>query len=198
MTSLFEKLKNFRIILASGSLRRRQLLKELGIDFEVAVKSFDESFPDGFSGEQTAEYIAVSKAKTFVNDIKDNDLIITADTIVCLNGKILGKPGDKADAIQMLQELSGNTHEVITGVSVLYGGTITSFTDTSKVTFRKLSDEEIVYYVETYNPCDKAGAYGIQEWIGLAACTRIEGSFYNIMGLPVQKLYDKLCSIAAP
>ena len=195
MTDLFEKLKDYRVILASGSERRRQLLKELGIDFEVVVKPFDESFPDNLCGEQIAEYISVEKAKMFINDIKANELIITADTIVLLDNKILGKPLDKPDALRMLRKISGKTHEVITGVSILYDNKIITFTDTTKVTFREMTDSELNYYVEKYSPYDKAGAYGIQEWIGLAACSRIEGSFYNVMGLPVQKVYDKLCEI---
>ena len=192
---MFDKLKNYKVILASGSERRRQLLEELGIDFEVVVKPYDESFPDNLRGEQIAEYIAASKAKMFVNDIKANELIITADTIVCLDGKILGKPSDKAGALRMLREISGKTHEVITGVSILFGNKITTFTDSTKVTFREMTDNELNYYVERYSPYDKAGAYGIQEWIGLAACSRIEGSFYNVMGLPVEKVYSKLCDI---
>ena len=192
---MFDKLKNYKVILASGSERRRQLLGELGIDFEVAVKPYDETFPDDLHGKQIAEYIAESKAKMFVNDINANELIITADTIVWLDGKILGKPSDKADALRMLREISGKTHEVITGVSILFRNKITTFTDTTKVTFREMTDDELNYYVEHYSPYDKAGAYGIQEWIGLAACSRIEGSFYNVMGLPVDKLYARLCEI---
>jgi len=192
---LFEKLKNYKVILASGSARRHQLLEELGIDFEVVVKPFDESFPDNLRGEQIAEYISAAKAKMFVNDAKSNEIIITADTIVWLDDKILGKPFDKADALRMLREISGKTHEVITGVSVLYSKKIITFTDTTKVTFKEMTDDELNYYVEKYSPYDKAGAYGIQEWIGIAACSRIEGSFYNVMGLPVQKLYSKLCDI---
>jgi len=194
---LFEKLKDYKVILASGSARRRQLLEEFGIDFEVVVKSFDESFPDNFSGEQIAEYIAAAKAKMFVNDIKNNEIIITADTIVWLDGKILGKPLNKADALRMLREISGKTHEVTTGVAILYGNKITTFIDTTKVTFREMTASELNYYVEKYSPFDKAGAYGIQEWIGLAACSRIEGSFYNVMGLPVEKVYSKLCDIVS-
>ena len=192
MIELFKKLKDYKVILASGSERRRQLLEEFGIDFEVVVKSFDESFPDNFSGKQIAEHIAAEKAKMFINDVKANEIIITADTIVWLDDKILGKPLDKADALRMLRKISGKTHEVTTGVAILYGNKITTFTDTTKVTFREMTDSELNYYVEKYLPFDKAGAYGIQEWIGLAACSRIEGSFYNVMGLPVEKLYNKL------
>jgi len=195
VTELFDKLKHYKAILASGSERRRQLLEELGIDFEVVVKPFDESFPDNLRGEQIAEYISASKAKMFINDIQENELVITADTIVCLDDKILGKPLNKVDALRMLREISGKTHEVITGVSILANNKITTFTDTTKVTFREMTDSEISYYVDNYSPFDKAGAYGIQEWIGLAACSRIEGSFYNVMGFPVQKVYSKLCEI---
>ena len=195
MIELFNKLKDYKIILASGSERRRQLLEELGIDFEVVVKPFDESFPDDLRGEQIAEYISAQKAKMFINDIKYNELVITADTIVLLDNKILGKPLNKADALRMLREISGKTHEVITGVSVLYDKEIVTFSDTTKVTFREMTDDELNYYVNNYSPYDKAGAYGIQEWIGIAACSRIEGSFYNVMGLPVEKVYGKLCDI---
>ena len=170
---MFDKLKDYKVILASGSERRRQLLEELGINFEVVVKPYDETFPDNLRGEQIAEYIAASKAKMFINDIKANELIITADTIVWLDGKILGKPSDKADALRMLRKISGKTHEVITGVSILFRNKITTFTDTTKVTFREMTDNELNYYVERCSPYDKAGAYGIQEWIGLAACSRI-------------------------
>ena len=159
------------------------------------LKPFDESFPDNLRGEQIAEYISAEKAKMFINDVKANELIITADTIVWLNDKILGKPVNKIDALRMLREISGKTHEVITGVSILYDNKIITFTDTTKVTFREMTDSELNYYVEKYCPYDKAGAYGIQEWIGLATCSRIEGSFYNVMGLPVQKVYDKLREI---
>ena len=171
------------------------MLKELGIDFEVVVKAIDESFPDNLRGEQIAEYIAASKAKVFANDIKVNELVITADTIVLCNNKILGKPLDKTDALRMLREISGTTHEVITGVAILTYNKITTFTDTTKVTFREMTDSELNYYIDNYLPFDKAGAYGIQEWLGLAACSSIEGSFYNVMGLPVEKLYSKLCDI---
>ena len=195
MISLLDKLKNYKVILASGSERRRQLLEELGIDFEVVVKPYDESFPDDLHGEQIAEYISAQKAKLLINNIKPNELVITADTIVLLDNKILGKPLNKADALRILKEISGKTHEVITGVSIVYGNKIVTFSDTTKVTFREMTDDELNYYVEKYAPYDKAGAYGIQEWIGLAACSRIEGSFYNVMGLPVEKLYGKLCEI---
>jgi len=195
MISLLDKLKNYRVILASGSERRRQLLEELGIDFEVVVKPYDESFPDDLRGKQIAEYISAQKAKMFINNIKPNELVITADTIVLLDNKILGKPLNKADALRILKEISGKTHEVITGVSIVYGNKTVTFSDTTKVTFREMTDDELDYYVENYTPYDKAGAYGIQEWIGLAACSRIEGSFYNVMGLPVEKLYGKLCEI---
>ena len=192
---LFDKLKNYNVILASASERRRQLLEELGIDFEVVVKPYDESFPDDLRGKQIAEYISAQKAKLFINDIKPNELVITADTIVLLDNKILGKPLNKADALRMLREISGKTHEVITGVSIVYGNKTVTFSDTTKVTFREMTDDELNYYIDKYSPYDKAGAYGIQEWIGIAACSRIEGSFYNVMGLPVEKVYDKLCEI---
>ena len=193
--TLLEKLKSYKIILASASLRRQELLKELGAEFEVIVKPVDESFPDNLKGKEIAEYVAISKAKMFEGAMKANELVIAADTIVALDDKILGKPSDEEDAIRMLKDISGKTHEVVTGVAILFNGKLITFTDTTQVTFREMTEEELIYYVEQYSPYDKAGAYGIQEWIGLAACTRIEGSFYNVMGLPVEKLYSVLNNI---
>lgn len=191
---LIENLRNYRILLASRSLRRQQLMRELGIDFEIVLKDFDESYPEGLNGEEIARYVAGNKAKAFYKEIRDNEIIITADTIVWCSGKVLGKPVDAHDAINMLREISGRTHEVITGVSLLTYEKNETFTESTRVTFEEMSEEEIHYYVGKYAPYDKAGAYGIQEWIGLAACSHIEGSYFNVVGLPVQRLYKELQS----
>ncbi|MCX6303141.1 MAG: Maf-like protein [Bacteroidia bacterium] len=187
-----DNLNKYRIILASRSPRRQQLLKQLGLRFKVVIKDFDESYPENLSGEKIAIYLAGQKARSFRNEISDNEIVITADTIVWCNNQVLGKPADKEEARQMLRDLSGNTHEVITGVSLLSASKEKTFSVSTKVTFDNLSDEEIDYYIERFSPYDKAGAYGIQEWIGLAACSRIEGSYFNVVGLPVQRLYKEL------
>jgi septum formation protein len=194
---LIENLRKYKVILASSSTRRQQLLRDLGIDFEIAIRDFDETFPVGLNGEEIARYVACSKSKVFEAGITKNEIIITADTIVWCSGKVLGKPVNADDAIQMLKEISGKTHEVITGVSVLTCDKSIVFTESTKVTFEKMSDFEIHYYVEKYAPYDKAGAYGIQEWIGLAACSHIDGSYFNVVGLPVQKLYGELVKLVA-
>jgi septum formation protein len=192
---VLETLSKYRIILASKSARRQQLMRELGIDFEIVLKDFDESFPDGLTGEEIAGYVAANKARSFAADLKKNEIIITADTIVWCRGKVLGKPVDSFDAIKMLQEISGRTHEVITGVSVLTMDKNVTFTESTRVTFAEMTESEIHYYVEKYAPYDKAGAYGIQEWIGLAACSHIDGSYFNVVGLPVHRLYQELKKI---
>lgn len=193
-----KSLSRYRIILASRSPRRQQLLRELGIDFDIVIKEFDESYPEGITGEEIAKYIASAKAAVFRNDIQKNEIVITADTIVWCNEQVLGKPIDENDAIRMLNEISGNTHDVITGVSLLSTVKQVTFTDSTKVTFEKMSLEDIKFYVEHFAPYDKAGAYGIQEWIGLAACSHIDGSYFNVVGLPVQKLYDELKKFIHP
>ncbi|MGD0341718.1 MAG: Maf family nucleotide pyrophosphatase [Bacteroidales bacterium] len=185
-------LDKYRIILASRSPRRQQLLKDLGIKFEVVEMDYDETFPEDLQGEEAAIYLAKGKSSLFRNTLSDNDIVITADTIVWCNNTALGKPAGYEDARRMIQELSGNTHEVITGVSLLSTVKEISFCESTKVTFEKLSDEEIDFYIHEYKPFDKAGAYGIQEWIGIAACSRIEGSYFNVVGLPIQRLYREL------
>lgn len=185
-------LKDYRIILASRSPRRQQLLRQSGLKFDVVVRDFDESYPEGISGEDIARYIAERKAESFRAELNENEIIITADTIVWCNDMVLGKPVDIENTIAMLGIISGNTHEVITGVSIVSKKKKVVFSDTSRVVFEKLSEEEIMYYAEKFRPLDKAGAYGIQEWIGLVACSRIEGSYFNVVGLPVQKLYGEL------
>jgi septum formation protein len=187
-----DDLNKFTIILASGSPRRRQLLEELGLKFEVITRDYPETFPGDLKAAEIAEYLSGEKASLFRNKVRENEIIITADTIVWCNGRVLGKPSGKEEAIEMIEILSGTTHEVITGVTLLSQAKERTFSDTTKVTFDSLTLEEIKYYIENFKPYDKAGAYGIQDWIGLAACSRIEGSYFNVVGLPVQKLYREL------
>lgn len=183
----------YKIILASASPRRKELLKGLGLDFEVRlVPGIDESYPEGLSGEEIAKCISRKKADAYKATIADDELIITADTIVWLNEQVLGKPHDEEEAKHMLQALRGRTHQVITGVTLLTTERQHTFSVTSDVTFSNLTDEEIIYYIQNYHPMDKAGAYGIQEWIGFVGVERIEGSYFNVMGLPVQRLYKEL------
>ena len=183
----------YSIILASNSPRRQELLAGLDIDFNVFVKKdVDESYPDGMANEKIAEYLALKKANSYRNDIKDDVIVITADTVVINRAEILGKPSDKAEAIAMLKVLSGNTHIVITGVAITSNSKQYSFSSLTEVSFAPLSDEEIEYYVEKYKPYDKAGSYGIQEWIGYIGIESIRGSYFNVMGLPTRRLYDAL------
>jgi septum formation protein len=182
-----------KIILASKSPRRQQLLTEMGFSFEIRVKDVNEDFPDDLSNREVAIFLCEKKAAAFSeSEISDNEILITADTIVCLGNKILNKPGDRAHAIEMLSELSGKMHEVITGVCLKSKGKMVSFFDSTKVYFQNLSQGEISFYVENYKPFDKAGAYGIQEWIGLTGIEKIEGSYFNVVGLPTEKLYRAL------
>lgn len=184
---------NYKLILASGSPRRKELLAGLGYDFEVRLMDgIDESYPAGLSGEEIAKHISRGKAEAYRTTMADDELIITADTIVYLDGQVLGKPKDEAEACAMLRNLSGKTHEVITGVTLLTKDQTRTFASVSLVTFAHLTDEEIQHYVTHYHPTDKAGAYGIQEWIGFIGVERIEGSYFNVMGLPVQRLYTEL------
>ena len=181
------------IILASNSPRRKELLAELGIDYEVrTLPDIDESYPAHLQGGDIPLYISKEKADAYKPMLQPGELIITADTIVWLNGEVLGKPHVREDAISMLHKLSGNTHEVFTGVTLTTTEKQHSFYAETKVSFAQLSDEEIVYYVDKYQPFDKAGSYGVQEWIGFIGVERIEGSYFNVMGLPVQRLYREL------
>ncbi len=183
----------YRYILASGSPRRRELLDGLGLQYEVRLlPDIDETYPDMLSGEDIPIEISRKKSDAYRASIADDELIITADTIVYLDGKVIGKPADESEAVGMLRALSGRTHQVITGVTFLTKDRQHSFASTSLVTFAALADSDIEYYVSNFHPLDKAGAYGIQEWIGFIGVTRIEGSFYNVMGLPVQRLYTEL------
>ncbi|WP_040573409.1 Maf-like protein [Pontibacter sp. BAB1700] len=179
------------ILLASNSPRRKELMAGLGLQFEVHVKEVNEDFPEHMQREQVAEFLASHKADAYTSDLQ-NEVLITADTIVCLGDRILNKPADALEAFEMLRALSGKHHEVITGVCILTKNSKTIFHDVTRVYFKKLSDEEINYYIEHYQPFDKAGAYGIQEWIGKIGIEKIEGSYFNVVGLPVQKLYTYL------
>lgn len=184
------------VILASNSPRRRELLSGLGIEYEVRLMDgIDESFPAVLPGEEIPQYIARQKAAAY--QLADDDLLITADTIVYLDGQVLGKPHDEAEACQMLRKLSGRTHQVITGVALTTTHHQRCFASVSQVTFATLTEAEIQHYVTHYRPLDKAGAYGVQEWIGYIGVERLEGSYFNVMGLPVQRLYTELKAMNA-
>ena len=190
---LHDKLKSYRLILASQSPRRRQLLGDAGIEFELAPRyECEERYPAELPAVEVAEYLSRLKSEAYPEPLGEKDILLTADTIVVACDKVLGKPEDREDAIQTIKMLSGREHEVITGVTLRSATRAVSFSSHSKVNFRVLTDEEIAYYVDTYSPMDKAGAYGIQEWIGYVGIEGIEGSFYNVMGLPVQRLYCEL------
>ena len=187
-----DQFKDYKIILASRSPRRQQLLLELGLRFDIVVKEYMEVYPEGLNGEEIARYVAHTKAASFINEISDFEIVIAADTIVWCNNQALGKPVNHADAIRILKTISGNTHEVITGVSLLSRKKELTFSESTKVTFEALTLDEIKYYIDEFKPYDKAGAYGIQEWIGIIACSHIDGSYFNVVGLPVQRLYKEL------
>ena len=190
---LHDKLKPYRLILASQSPRRRQLLADAGIEFELAPRfECEESFPNDMPATEVAEYLSKLKSEAYPESLEANDILLTADTVVIACGQILGKPADREEAIAMITMLSGCEHEVVTGVTLRSGERVKSFSVVSKVYFRELSFEEIEYYVDNYRPYDKAGSYGIQEWIGYVGIEGIVGSFYNVMGLPVQRLYCEL------
>ena len=179
--------------MASNSPRRRELLSGLGVDYEVKiVPGIAETYPESLNGEEIPVYIAQEKANAYRASLQPDELVITADTIVYVDGMVLGKPVDEADACRMLRMLSGRTHQVITGVCLTTVDFQKSFASVTEVTFDTLSDEEIGYYVEKYRPMDKAGSYGVQEWIGFVGVTGLKGSYYNVMGLPVQRLYKEL------
>lgn len=182
----------YKIILASASPRRQQLLRDAGFDYEIRLKHVEETYPCDLPAEQVPEYLACLKAKAFEGELAADELLITADTVVCLDGRILGKPNGRKEAVEMLRELSGKKHTVVTGVCLTTNERRRSFSSKTDVCFKCLDEAEIVYYVDNYEPFDKAGAYGIQEWIGYIGITGIEGSFYNVMGLPVQRLYEVL------
>lgn len=190
---MLDNLKKYKVILASNSPRRKELLSGLGLEYEVKVMpGIDETYPDTLPTEEVPVYIAREKAEAYRKSIAEDELIITADTVVCIDGEVLGKPADEAEAHAMLRKLAGRTHLVITGVCLTTAQFQKSFASVTEVTFDKLTDEEISFYVEKYRPFDKAGAYGVQEWIGYVGVTGMNGSFYNVMGLPVQRLYQEL------
>lgn len=189
---LNDKFKNHKIILASGSPRRQQFLKELEIDFEIKLKEIEEIYPDHLKAEEITNFLAKLKASAFENELQDNEVLITSDTIVWLDNKALGKPIDASHAVRMLTEMSGKTHKVITSVCIKSTKKEVVFHDETLVTFTDLSLEEIEFYLKNYKPFDKAGSYGIQEWIGLVAIEKIEGSYANVVGLPTHKLYKEL------
>lgn len=190
---MLENIADYTIVLASHSPRRRELLSALGLPFEQRVLAgIDESYPPTLPPHETAAYIANKKAVAYLPTLAANELLITADTVVVAAGRVLGKPTDGADAKRMLRLLSDRTHEVVTGVCLLATGRKSLFSVTTEVTFKALGEDEIDFYVDHYQPFDKAGAYGIQEWIGYIGCTDIRGSYYNVMGLPVQRIYSEL------
>lgn len=189
---LDQKLKNRHLILASGSPRRQQFLKDLGLDFEIRLKPVEETYPDHLKNAEVAEYLAELKTAPFNENLKQDDILITGDTIVCLGDTILAKPKTADKAFEMLMNLSGNPHQVISSVCLKSTEKTALFHGKTTVFFRTLKEEEIWYYINTFKPYDKAGAYGIQEWIGKIGIEKIEGSFYNVMGMPVDKVYTAL------
>lgn len=193
---MLENINKYHIILASQSPRRRELLAGLGVEFEVrTLPDIDESYPDTLSGAEIPLYISKEKADAYRPMLQPHELMITADTIVWLQGRVLGKPHDREDALQMLRDLSGCTHEVFTGVTLTTAEWQRSFTSCTEVRFAPLTEAEIAYYIDHYRPMDKAGSYGVQEWIGYIGVEYISGSYYNIMGLPVQRLYRELLTV---
>jgi len=191
---LREKLKNHTIILASSSPRRQQFFRELDLDFVIQIKEVEEIYPKELEGTEITDFLADLKSKPFTN-LSKNDLLITSDTIVWLHDKALGKPKNKDEAFTMLKELSGKKHEVITSISIKSLAFQKIINDITTVYFKEITDEEINYYVKNYKPFDKAGAYGIQEWLGFIAIHKMEGSYFNVVGLPIHKLYKELMDL---
>lgn len=193
MVETLDKLKRYRIILASASPRRKELLSKLDIDFTVKVLyDVDESFPASLPVVQVPQYISRKKADAYRQEMQENDMVITADTVVAVGRRILGKPKSAEEARVMLKLMSDRYHRVVTGVTIMTAKRTETFATVSRVRFTRLNDEEIDYYISKYKPFDKAGAYGIQEWIGMVGITELNGSYFNVMGLPVQRLYAKL------
>ncbi len=193
---LKEKLHKINIILASGSPRRQQFFKEMDLHYTIRLKEIEEIYPEHLKAEEITNFLAELKASAFENELKENDVLVTSDTIVWLNGKALGKPKDYNDAFKMLQQLANQTHEVITSVCLKSIYKTEVFHCVTKVTFANLSDEAIKYYLDNYKPFDKAGSYGIQDWIGLVGISKIEGSYTNVVGLPTEMLFQKLMNYA--
>ncbi len=192
---LKEQLKNYKIILASGSPRRQQFFKDLDLDFEIRIKEVEEVFPSALKAAEITDFLAELKAEVFEGSLQINEILVTSDTIVWHKNKALGKPKNYEDAFLMLQSLSNDSHEVITSVCFKTQTKKETFHEMTKVTFNKITDKAIHYYLENYKPYDKAGAYGIQEWLGFIAVSKIEGSYANVMGLPVDKVHDYLSKI---
>ena len=192
---LKENLKNYKLILASGSPRRQQFFKDLDLDFEIRLKEIEEIYPNYLKAHEITDYLAVLKANAFEGELNENEILVTSDTIVWHNNKALGKPKDYDDSFQILKTLSNETHEVITSVCFKTSKKSTVFHEITQVTFSILSDESIHYYLKNYQPFDKAGAYGIQEWIGFIGVSKIEGSYANVMGMPTNKVFDYLINL---
>ena len=188
---LKEHLKNYNIILASGSPRRQQFLKDLNIDFTIQLKEIEEIYPSHLKGKEITDYLAKLKSSAFTN-LNKNDILITSDTIVWLEGKAIGKPKNKQDAIAIFKNMSGKKHQVFTSICIKTKADIKIINDKTDVYFKELTDDEINYYLDKFLPYDKAGGYGIQDWIGLIGVEKIDGSYFNVMGLPVHKLYAEL------
>lgn len=193
---LKNKLQKYKLILASGSPRRQQFFKDLDLDFEIRLKEIEEIFPPELKAEEITNYLAELKASAFEGELNNNEILITSDTIVWHQDKALGKPKDAQDAFEILKSLSNATHEVITSVCFKTTTEVQVIYEVTKVTFNELSDEAIRYYIENYKPFDKAGAYGIQEWIGFVGVSKIEGSYANVMGMPTDKVYEYLSTLA--
>jgi septum formation protein len=193
---LKNKLQKYKLILASGSPRRQQFFKDLDLDFEIRLKEIEEIFPLELKAEEITNYLAELKASAFEDELNDNEILITSDTIVWFNDKALGKPKDAQDAFEILKSLSNATHEVITSVCFKTKLEAKVIYEVTQVTFNILSDEAINYYIEKYKPFDKAGAYGIQEWIGFVGVSKIEGSYANVMGMPTDKVYEYLINLS--
>ena len=191
---LREKLKNHTVILASSSPRRQKFFKELDLDFVIQIKEVEENYPKELKGTEITDFLADLKSKPFTN-LSKNDLLITSDTIVWLNDKALGKPKNEEEAFAMLKELSGKKHEVITSISIRSSVFQKIINDKTAVYFKEITDEEINYYIKNYKPFDKAGSYGIQEWLGFIAIHKMEGSYFNVAGLPIHKLYKELMDL---
>jgi septum formation protein len=189
---LKEKLKKYTLILASGSPRRQQFFKDLDLDFEIRLKDVEEIYPPELKAVEITDFLALLKANAFEGELKENEILVTSDTIVWHRNKALGKPKNAEEAFEMIKSMSGTTHEVITSVCFKTSTASTLLSDVTKVTFKDLSDEAILYYIENYKPYDKAGAYGIQEWFGFMAVAKVEGSYTNVMGLPTAKVYEYL------
>lgn len=190
---LTEKLKSHRLLLASQSPRRRELISGAGLPYELAAKyDCEEVYPAEMPSEEVPLYLSRLKSDAYPHQLSPGDILLTADTVVICGDELLGKPSDRDDAVRMLRMLSGNSHTVITGVTLRSTERVHTFAARSEVSFRELTNEEINYYLDNYRPYDKAGSYGIQEWIGYAAIEKIDGSFYNVMGLPIQKVYTEM------